>query len=101
MSIVSCQAKKRHPHGAVSCFKHMRTVKIPIAIGSGLCLARESSWTAWMRAPLSQEHRQSREPPPWRFLRRSEEHTSELQSLMPSSYAVFCLKTKKHTTKYT
>src|SRR3546814_1099147 len=29
---------------------------------------------------------------------RSEEHTSELQSLMRSSYAVFCLK-KKHTYK--
>src|SRR3546814_2949266 len=28
-------------------------------------------------------------------LRRSEEHTSELQSLMRISYAVFCLKKKK------
>src|SRR3546814_1207644 len=27
---------------------------------------------------------------------RSEEHTSELQSLMRSSYAVFCLKTKQN-----
>src|SRR3546814_3674734 len=27
---------------------------------------------------------------------RSEEHTSELQSLMRSLYAVFCLKQKKH-----
>src|SRR3546814_5227713 len=27
--------------------------------------------------------------------RRSEEHTSELQSIMSSSYAVFCLKKKK------
>src|SRR3546814_15657656 len=27
---------------------------------------------------------------------RSEEHTSELQSLMRISYAVFCLTTKKH-----
>src|SRR3546814_1345842 len=27
--------------------------------------------------------------------KRSEEHTSELQSLMRSSYAVFCLKTKQ------
>src|SRR3546814_3325313 len=27
---------------------------------------------------------------------RSEEHTSELQSLMRSSYAVFCLKKKIH-----
>src|SRR3546814_4856844 len=29
---------------------------------------------------------------------RSEEHTSELQSLMRISYAVFCLKTKKKQT---
>src|SRR3546814_3447052 len=29
---------------------------------------------------------------------RSEEHTSELQSLMRISYAVFCLKTKKQPT---
>src|SRR3546814_5797204 len=32
---------------------------------------------------------------------RSEEHTSELQSLMRISYAVFCLKKKKSTTIYT
>src|SRR3546814_6514853 len=31
---------------------------------------------------------------------RSEEHTSELQSLMRSSYAVFCLKKKNHTQPY-
>src|SRR3546814_2401289 len=30
--------------------------------------------------------------------RRSEEHTSELQSLMRISYAVFCFKTKNHIT---
>src|SRR3546814_6060653 len=48
----------------------------------------------------------------WQFS-RSEEHTSELQSLMRISYAVFCLKNKKqnyqnykiesqeHRTKYT
>src|SRR3546814_8699205 len=29
------------------------------------------------------------------FKKRSEEHTSELQSLMRNSYAVFCLKKKK------
>src|SRR3546814_7332646 len=34
-------------------------------------------------------------PHPWQA--RSEEHTSELQSLMRISYAVFCLKKKKHT----
>src|SRR3546814_8364458 len=31
---------------------------------------------------------------------RSEEHTSELQSLMRSSYAVFCLKKKKRQETY-
>src|SRR3546814_4017647 len=31
----------------------------------------------------------------WRAKERSEEHTSELQSLMRISYAVFCLKKKK------
>src|SRR3546814_366962 len=31
---------------------------------------------------------------------RSEEHTSELQSLMRISYAVFCLKKKTNTTHY-
>src|SRR3546814_5721427 len=31
--------------------------------------------------------------------KRSEEHTSELQSLMRISYAVFCLKKKKKKTK--
>src|SRR3546814_2041234 len=38
-------------------------------------------------------HGRKREPgQPWR--QRSEEHTSELQSLMRISYAVFCLKKK-------
>src|SRR3546814_8314663 len=32
------------------------------------------------------------------LVRRSEEHTSELQSLMRISYAVFCLKKKKQPT---
>src|SRR3546814_1184508 len=33
-------------------------------------------------------------------LTRSEEHTSELQSLMSISYAVLCLKTKNNTKHY-
>src|SRR3546814_10081219 len=36
----------------------------------------------------------------WRN-RRSEEHTSELQSLMRISYAVFCLKKKTTLPRYT
>src|SRR3546814_5014468 len=37
---------------------------------------------------------------PVRDLTRSEEHTSELQSLMRISYAVFCLKKKKSNYAY-
>src|SRR3546814_5200331 len=39
-------------------------------------------------------------PDPARRSRRSEEHTSELQSLMRISYAVFCLKKKKKKRKH-
>src|SRR3546814_6127412 len=44
-------------------------------------------------------HRDQVAPPDTRHRRRvrSEEHTSELQSLMRISYAVFCLKKKKKT----
>src|SRR3546814_2132528 len=42
--------------------------------------------------------RQVPSPP---HLMRSEEHTSELQSLMRISYAVFCLKKKKYTNHHT
>src|SRR3546814_10339272 len=35
-----------------------------------------------------------------RFRYRSEEHTSELQSLMRISYAVFCLKKKKQENRH-
>src|SRR3546814_18147446 len=53
--------------------------------------ARGWSCSAWW----SHRPRHARAP------RRSEEHTSELQSLMRISYAVFCLKKKKKTIKHT
>src|SRR3546814_1456705 len=42
--------------------------------------------------------RRATRPPPFTWVSRirSEEHTSELQSLMRLSYAVFCLKKKNH-----
>src|SRR3546814_8091147 len=52
------------------------------------CRARfpwHADWAPYARLPRAEQ---------WR---RSEEHTSELQSLMRISYAVFCLK-KKNTT---
>src|SRR3546814_3961789 len=52
------------------------------------------------RATVAGMTEQSKTPrrKPLRSQARSEEHTSELQSLMRISYAVFCLKKKKKTT---
>src|SRR3546814_6400928 len=47
----------------------------------------------YSRQPSSQRFRHG--PQSRKCSRRSEEHTSELQSLMRISYAVFCLKKKK------
>src|SRR3546814_9068754 len=53
------------------------------------------SRTARIDQPLS---RAGRDHPVDRAVPRSEEHTSELQSIMRNSYAVFCLKKKKTKT---
>src|SRR3546814_5933788 len=49
------------------------------------------------RPRLLPGRRRPRLPLPDRARQRSEEHTSELQSLMRISYAVFCLKKKQST----
>src|SRR3546814_1957335 len=56
----------------------------------------------WMEKPVAESPPSIRRPsavatamPNWPGSTRSEEHTSELQSLMRNSYAVFCLKKKK------
>src|SRR3546814_8696441 len=72
---------------------------------SGTPRARRSRSAAPRAAPGSRD-RGCRPAPPrpagrfsagGRFQTRSEEHTSELQSLMRISYAVFCLKKKTQT----
>src|SRR3546814_5526663 len=52
-------------------------------------------------ADIGQLLRQERQRDAGAGRRRSEEHTSELQSLMRISYAVFCLKKKKYTKNLT
>src|SRR3546814_9445682 len=49
----------------------------------------------WRREGLKVQKRQPKRRRLWLGDGRSEEHTSELQSLMRISYAVFCLKKKK------
>src|SRR3546814_3905027 len=77
-------------------FRSTATTTAPSSTGSF-----PGSWSrAAASAPISQRsHRASRcatKPPTASRTRRSEEHTSELQSLMRISYAVFCLKKKKN-----
>src|SRR3546814_3213648 len=55
-------------------------------------LPTPSTWPVTMWPPSSS--------PTFSARSRSEEHTSELQSLMRISYAVFCLKKKKKQKKY-
>src|SRR3546814_6356435 len=54
------------------------------------------AWAATAASTLSCRPKTLSRPVIWKIL-RSEEHTSELQSLMRISYAVFCLKKKNNT----
>src|SRR3546814_1645637 len=57
---------------------------------AGALSLRRRSRRAYRRDPLCRDDGKL-----WLGRGRSEEHTSELQSLMRISYAVFCLKKKK------
>src|SRR3546814_6814584 len=62
--------------------------------GSGLARLLDGGDDQGGRAVLRADGRRDRR------LGRSEEHTSELQSLMRISYAVFCLNKKNNNTAY-
>src|SRR3546814_6936256 len=64
--------------------------------GASAATTRGSAQTPPRAAIVSIQGRRSGSP---RMGQRSEEHTSELQSLMRISYAVFCLKKKKKIQK--
>src|SRR3546814_1802391 len=70
---------------------------------AGECLEHVSGWTLEVIEADPRRVARLRLHPPARQAEeeeaRSEEHTSELQSLMRISYAVFCLKKKKQQSK--
>src|SRR3546814_9930530 len=74
--------------------------------GSGLAIAKMigagaiSLTISGLSAPAADRPRKTSAPFSASVRLRSEAHTSELQSLMRTSYAVFCLK-KKNTYKLT
>src|SRR3546814_2815137 len=65
-------------------------VAIPVAVAA----PRATACSCHAARRTACRHRSAQRSP------RSEEHTSELQSLMRISYAVFCLKKKKKITTY-
>src|SRR3546814_8978283 len=74
--------------------RHLAPGKFATAASGGP--AKRNAFRA--SASASRSHTSQRRTPalaPYAF--RSEEHTSELQSLMRISYAVFCLKKKNNT----
>src|SRR3546814_1087490 len=63
----------------------------------GARITRASFWSGDRKHCRQREAQCGRLEAFWRLIVRSEEHTSELQSLMRISYAVFCLKKKNKT----
>src|SRR3546814_4297947 len=76
--------------GATATVKWSRT--LPGKLGSNPA-ERRAGATLWLSSTRTRAAARSSAP---RLSARSEEHTSELQSLMRSSYAVFCLKKKNN-----
>src|SRR3546814_1640494 len=67
----------------------------------GIALVQRQGWLDGLNAGLMGMAGRARDSGAGTAVTRSEEHTSELQSLMRISYAVFCLKKKKNNKQKT
>src|SRR3546814_5270060 len=98
-------SRRRHTRGAL--VTGVQTCALPILALLGYYCGRQVPPALPMGDPIEIDHNVLRSS--WRLIGitmhiprlflRSEEHTSELQSLMRISYAVFCLKKKTHPTQ--
>src|SRR3546814_8147553 len=77
-----------------SCGSTASTIRAKMSVGIDIMrsFSRDSPWSAQPPATAAVKERMM----PMEKASRSEEHTSELQSLMRISYAVFCLKKKNN-----
>src|SRR3546814_7792358 len=80
-------------------FRSVRGASRASLFGSRPRSASQASPSAASPVPASAAVTVNRQAKSSSRCQRSEEHTSELQSLMRISYAVFCLKKKKRTKK--
>src|SRR3546814_4724307 len=80
--------------------KHIRPDRALLAVGADVlgCLREPMTVSRlWDEIRAARADRTVSAPISYDWFVRSEEHTSELQSLMRISYAVFCLKNKTMT----
>src|SRR3546814_9092192 len=87
VAVIDCKSVAGDWHARFSCIRRSYVYRIvnrraPLAIEAG------RAWRVGQELDVHAMHAAA----------RSEEHTSELQTLMRTSYAVFFLKTKKETT---
>src|SRR3546814_6572233 len=89
-----------HPHASGLPARYMAMHASSLGFG-GACASPSNGFVGAMlrrsSPPLAEGGAGGSPPQPPASMARSEEHTSELQSLMRISYAVFCLKKKKTT----
>src|SRR3546814_10150910 len=79
--------------GSGAADQHVAAVAVPGQQRQQVAGGEQVRQQVFVQAPAQELLRLVDQPPAL----RSEEHTSELQSLMRSSYAVFCLKNKNPT----
>src|SRR3546814_1033440 len=88
-----CESAYRRWDRSCSCFFSYQLALVMPGISPFIAISR----SLWRVSPNLRKTPRGR-PVTTQRLRRSEEHTSELQSLMRISYAVFCLKKKNNNT---
>src|SRR3546814_20691328 len=111
MLLLSCGMQVRTTVGSCSSFFFLMIRLPPRSTRTATLFPYTTLFRSSVATPHSPHERlraMAREPhgpfPPLRVVgesERSEEHTSELQSLMRISYAVFCLKKKQEKSSYT
>src|SRR3546814_10742734 len=94
-STKKCHAFLREPKAVKFAFVHSWRHRWPVELLCRVMLVSERGYRSWRSRPISRRERTDMKV--LAHIRRSEEHTSELQSLMRISYAVFCLKKTKKT----
>src|SRR3546814_3103403 len=97
--MITAARRAVHPTASFMFFRLLAVVFLAIDLVTGLVMGEWAGSEFWLFVLIAEYAATIRTLPPVETSKtaakaRSEEHTSELQSLMRISYAVFCLKKK-------